>query len=61
LRRDGSTGASWLGDAGLVTVEFYEEDDTVWQSSFLPGDPVSQGPLDNLLWRAKRQWRRLFP
>jgi hypothetical protein len=24
-------------------------------------DRQEQGPLDNLLWRAKRQWRRWFP
>jgi hypothetical protein len=26
-----------------------------------PNEPEDDGPIDNLVWRAKRQWRKWFP
>jgi hypothetical protein len=47
----------WQGDAGDVEVVFSNGKRS---AAFYATDPVNQGPLDNLLWRAKRLWRRLF-
>jgi hypothetical protein len=52
--------AQWLSDDGSIVVEF-DLKGRVCGWSCEPTQRVEQGPLDNLLWRAKRQWRRWFP
>jgi hypothetical protein len=52
--------AQWLTDDGSIVVAFDAKgrvDSWEWN----PTQRVEQGPLDNLLWRAKRQWHRWFP
>jgi hypothetical protein len=53
-RYDYLTDSAWLAvtfdDAGQVNARGIES----WTK-------VNQGPFDNLLWRAKRQWHRWFP
>ena len=52
--------AQWNGDTAEITVQFHRRKGAV----FACCDGVSraeQSALDNLLWRAKRQWHRWFP
>jgi hypothetical protein len=56
-----TNGSAWVGDTGWVRVEFNNGDGTVWASEFFESKRIAQHPLDNLLWRAKRQWHRWFP
>ena len=72
LSRDGLRG-DWLGNEGLAHVFFesgrvanvsvieglWPED--AYYKSFQRTAKRGYGPLDNLLWRAKRQWHRWFP
>jgi hypothetical protein len=53
----------WRTDEGLFWVEVAEvyPSARVMRKSFWPVDPPAPRPLDNLLWRAKRQWHRWFP
>jgi hypothetical protein len=53
--------SNWAGDTGWVSVEFDNGDGTVRASEFIESKRIAQGPLENLLWRAKRQWHRWFP
>jgi len=50
----------WGGDRARVMVVYYTNG-TVVGAKYSPVRRVDQGPLDRLLWRAKRQWRRWFP
>jgi hypothetical protein len=56
-----TNGSNWAGDTGWVRVEFDNGDGTVWASEFIESKRIAQHPLENLLWRAKRQWQRWFP
>jgi hypothetical protein len=56
-----SNYSAWVGDTGWVKVEFNNRDATVWASDFFESKRIAQHPLDNLIWRAKRQWHRWFP
>jgi hypothetical protein len=49
----------WDGDDGLISVSF--RDERVLSKQFAPRRRVPQTPLENLQWRAKRQWRKWFP
>jgi hypothetical protein len=49
----------WLGDEGDIFVWFRPEG--VSSHGMVSSDKVAQSLLDNLLWRAKRQWRGWFP
>jgi hypothetical protein len=51
---------TWQGDTGFIDVTFSPEG-VVRIKSFWPAIKLEQGPLDNVLWRAKRQWHRWFP
>jgi hypothetical protein len=53
--------SNWAGDTGWVSVDFENGDGTVWASEFIESKRIAQHPLENLLWRAKRQWHRWFP
>jgi hypothetical protein len=55
--------ALWLGDRAGGRVGFDEAGCvTIWDASLecRSGERVSQGPVDNLLWRAERLWRKWF-
>jgi hypothetical protein len=52
--------ADWLTDSGWVCVNF-DDRGMVAETGFDPCTKVPQGPLDNLLWRMRRQWWRWFP
>jgi hypothetical protein len=48
----------WEGDSGDIEVVFRDGET---KAAFYATDPLNQGPIANLLWRAKRQWDRWFP
>jgi hypothetical protein len=50
----------WDGDAASLSVTFNSQR-KVLNTYYTPNQSLDKGPLDNLLWRAKRQWRRWFP
>jgi hypothetical protein len=50
----------WRNDTGILTV-YFDRTGQVFTKGFFHVERVEQGPLDNLLWRAKRLWRRWFP
>jgi hypothetical protein len=50
----------WSSDTALVIVKI-DAKKTVENADFTPMQRLPQGPLDGLLWRAKRLWWRLFP
>jgi hypothetical protein len=50
---------TWLGDEGNIHV--YLGTGGVVNNCFTFMDKLDQNPLDNLLWRSKRQWREWFP
>jgi hypothetical protein len=52
--------AQWRGDAGIVCVAFSNSGQVV-SAGMWPVKRVEQTPIDNLLWRLKRQWHRWFP
>jgi hypothetical protein len=68
-------GFYWMGDAGVVEMDFNPQDDVVWRMDFEeigPGERIEMSPLatlrwrverlvDDTRWRAKRQWRKWFP
>ncbi len=49
----------WQTDEG--TLYLYFASGSVIHKWFLPGDALDQSPMQNLVGRAKRQWRRWFP
>jgi hypothetical protein len=54
--------ARWFGDYALVEVAFGQDGRALdSESAFYSGVKLPQDPLDNLVWRAKRVWRRWFP
>jgi hypothetical protein len=62
------TRMEWWTDTLLIDIDFDEtgplERGGTQRAAKAWVDPctrVPQGPLDNLLWRAKRQWHRWFP
>jgi hypothetical protein len=58
----GTKPALWLGDHALVEVAFGQDGRALdSESGFYQGVKLAQDPLDNLLWRAERLWRRWFP
>jgi hypothetical protein len=57
---DGSAFLRWTDDLGTATVCF-ERDGRAWAPFFQPLKKVQQSPLNNLLWRTKRLWRKWFP
>jgi hypothetical protein len=50
----------WESDSGACFVAF-SPTGRMEVSQFLVRKKVQQGPLADLLWRAKRQWHRWFP
>jgi hypothetical protein len=51
--------ANWFGDSCRICVVV--DDAGRVRDSRVYNRRLTQGPLDNLLWRLKRQWRRWFP
>jgi hypothetical protein len=47
-------------DGAAVIVSFGPSGE-VAEATYMTWAREEQSPLDNLLWRAKRQWRRWFP
>jgi hypothetical protein len=56
---EGTSVVHWTGDAGFGRV-YFDSSGKVDDQVFEPGRREKQSPIDNLLWRAKRQWRRWF-
>jgi hypothetical protein len=53
---------SWESDHGFLRVYPSRDDENrVAGAWFMGWDSVEQTPRQNLLWRAKRLWRRWFP
>jgi hypothetical protein len=62
VRIDYGTGLerlTWLGDDGDIFV--WLSPAGVWSNGMTSSEKMVQSPFDNLLWRAKRQWRSSFP
>jgi hypothetical protein len=57
----GEGGALWLSDTGQAVIWFDSRGRVMEDPFFSECAREPQGPLDNLLWRANRQWRRWFP
>jgi hypothetical protein len=55
-----ATVSDWFADEAFFSVGFDESGGVVW-TRLVPTSRVEQGPLENLCWRAKRQWRKCFP
>jgi hypothetical protein len=54
-----SEPAMWEGNTGIAFVDFSTQG--AESPTFHKTCEVPQSRLDNLLWRAKRQWRKWFP
>jgi hypothetical protein len=56
--QDARQFAGWLSDSFAIGISIDESGHVIDKS----GKPrrTTQGPLDSILWRAKRQWRRRF-
>jgi hypothetical protein len=50
----------WESDQGVIVV-FYGAPSVALDVRWIVPKRKEVGPLDNLLWRAKRQWHRWFP
>jgi hypothetical protein len=55
-----SLGLDWFADTAWVSIGF-DDSGGVVQKRLYPMSRKKQGPLGNLLWRAKRQWHPWFP
>jgi hypothetical protein len=51
---------TWYADDVFVFV-YVDTSGHVTQKELMVPDEVPQGPVENLLWRAKRRWHRWFP
>jgi hypothetical protein len=51
--------ASWYSDTVAITVEF-DDDGRAGVGAGESVEKVEQSPLENLVWRARRQWRKWF-
>jgi hypothetical protein len=58
--QDARQFACWLSDSFSICISIDESGHVIGKSG-KPRRKTTQGPLDNLLWRAKRQWHRWFP
>jgi hypothetical protein len=57
-----SPDKKWEGDQGVIFVALDRgAAQRIRRAWFRGWTKIEQSPLDNLLWRAKRQWRRWFP
>jgi hypothetical protein len=52
--------AEWMNDSIVIVIAIGQSGSVVQTVGF-PRRRTTQGPLENLLWRAKRQWYRWFP
>jgi hypothetical protein len=57
---EGRPAETWVADTTGCAFLF-DSAGRMQMSQWVSCRPVSQTPLDNLLWRAKRQWHRWFP
>jgi hypothetical protein len=51
--------ALWYSDTGIVEIHFFGTH--IGRKYYTPTQQVPQPPLENLIWRANRQWHRWFP
>jgi hypothetical protein len=51
----------WWTDTLIIIIDFDEAGLAYEYHRLRLGRTVQQSPVDNLLWRAKRQWHRWFP
>jgi hypothetical protein len=51
---------SWSGDWTFIQVHF-DPAGNVTGARCNKAKPIDRGPFGNIVWRAKRQWRRWFP
>jgi hypothetical protein len=53
----------WIGDHGTIDIWFpeYQGYTGARHMTFHDVERIALTPLDNLVWRAKRQWHRWFP
>jgi hypothetical protein len=58
---DGTVTCKWEGDAIVIWVAFRSSGEASDAFGIVRDRRVEQSSLDNLLWRAKRQWRKWFP
>jgi hypothetical protein len=49
----------WMGDSFRIVMVIGQSGSMEWKEGY--PRRTTQGPLDNLLWRLKRQWHRWFP
>jgi hypothetical protein len=59
--RPRGTPLTWRADTGSVSVTMSQLTDRLEVAKFQEVDCENQSFLDNLLWRAKRQWRKWLP
>jgi hypothetical protein len=50
----------WKGNTAIIRVGF-DSAGLAASKEYVTSSRVEQGLLENLLWRAKRQWHRWFP
>jgi hypothetical protein len=60
---ENENAVNWVSDQAQLMVNITRIDgrDLVTGKAYWSTARQEQGPLDNLLWRAKRQWRKCFP
>jgi hypothetical protein len=54
------TGTNWESDAAMINVS-YDSSGKAVCGGYFPRRLISDNPIANALWRAKRLWRRWFP
>jgi hypothetical protein len=52
--------STWIDDEAEISVIF-DDSGAILNARYRAVYKWSQNPLDNLLWRAKRQWHHVFP
>ncbi len=57
----GGEAKLWMSNEGWILLAFDQKGNVATHGYFAPSVPQKLSRLDNLLWRAKRQWRRWFP
>jgi hypothetical protein len=61
-RKGRSIGPSWDTDEASIGVTFFlDPPKELAAKMYHRGRIIQQSPLESLLWRAKRQWRKWFP
>jgi hypothetical protein len=56
----GETFYKWFGDTRTIRVAFYPTGEVAYKECH-GAKRIQQSPIESLIWRAERQWRRWFP